>query len=206
MIKSARSLFSTMLLIGLLPLAAQAGYVNYQAQGTDVQPGTTFDAGGILVTGSAGLDVQSYGGLGVLGGFVIGNGAQLIDGNESARFTFDSGPATSVLLSTVFRSSPSANYIGSFQGFGSTGQSLGFYYFYATTSPTVPVDLSAAFNNAPLSSFIFNGGGNGGAAGISVGSISFNSAVPEPASIWLCGLSSTAGIVFAWRRRSRSAP
>jgi hypothetical protein len=54
-----RSILRAAILLAGLAGVSQAGFVNYQAQGTDIHPGTMFDAGGVKVTGSGPLDIQT---------------------------------------------------------------------------------------------------------------------------------------------------
>lgn len=181
------------------PGVASAAIVNYRAQGTDILPGTTFDAGGITVTGSGPLEIRSDFGLGIIGGAGIGNGGQQIDNGETARFSFDGGPATGVSLLSTGIGSPTGNFVGTFQGFGASGQSLGTYNYFITPLQN-PVNISAIFGNVVLSAFSFTGGEPG--AGISVASITYTSAVPEPTSLAMVGLGlAGAGVVARMRRR-----
>lgn len=200
-----RSIAATILVSSLaLPALAGATTIDYSTVGPF--SGTTFTTNGLTATAqNAGtLSIKSGIGLGVVGGGLPPD-IDAIDGNESVLFSFQSGAATDVAFggSSGFSNSAS-NFFLNLEGFDIHGTSLGIqtFNFLDAISFATPIDVSAAFGDVPLSAFTI--AGNGQSVGIELLKVTFTDAatppaVPEPATLLLCG----SGLAFIGARLRR---
>jgi hypothetical protein len=160
-----------------------------------------FDLGGVSAASSGSLVIATGFGLAIAGG--AGGPIPIIDGTESATFTFDAGGASAVSFGSSDASVGSNQTDDDFKitGFGVGGTSLGTVEVnFFTTFPTFVV--SSLFGNATLSAFSISGDGPGD-GGLDVASITFSptsAAVPEPSTLLPAGLGLMAISWFALRR------
>jgi hypothetical protein len=186
----------------------------------------SLDLGGVTITGSNTLvlnPVDTPNGLGVLGGipgFTYRDWT--IDPTESVTFHFDSGPVTNVVLTpqilgTIGNTSIANEGESLVTAFGAAGQSLGTVDLLPSASGLREFDISAAFGNQLISSFVYQPAGdavNGNfatLAGLSFDPSPFHlpPAIPEPSSVigWGLGVLITMRQAFRhrWRRTPRTA-
>jgi hypothetical protein len=188
--------------------SAHADAINFLDLGSQQVP--SLDVGGVTISGSNTLVIDSNHGLSVLGGipgFSYGDGT--IDPTESVTFHFDSGPATDIVLSTrlggEFGNLPiSAQGESIIAAFNQAGQSLGIVDLTPSPLPSASFDISAAFSNQPISSFRLEPAGDAiNGAFVSLAGLNYNS-VPEPCTLLGWGLGTLVALGYGWRRRPNS--
>lgn len=157
------------LFLALCTVAAlRAGTIDYRfATGSNLQV-SSFDFGGVTVTGGAGLVfVNVSNGLSIIGG---NNSA--VDPGEFLTFTFDGDPAYGIFVhSNSSLSSPST-----LQAFGPG--SLGSQP--VTIDETAPFDVSGIFGDQAITTFTLTDV----SGGFRLDTLSFTT-TPEPTSQWL---------------------
>jgi len=194
----AKSGFLARVAIGVAMLAGLAGQVRADAINFVVQPSqqvSTLDVGGVTISGSNTLVINSGDGLGILGGipgFAYGN--YTIDPTESITFHFDSGPAADIVLSargagTLGNAPISAQGESLIEAFNQAGKSLGTVDLIPSSLPLLAFNISTAFSDQPISSFRLQPKGDAAnGAFVNLGGLSY-AAIPEPSSLvgWCFG-------------------
>jgi hypothetical protein len=204
-LRSITAITATVLLSSLAaPSAARATTITYTTVGSF--SGTTFTTSGLTATAENGgtLAIVAGTGLGVLGGLGGSGGSfDAIDGDESVRFSFDSGGATDVAFGSIAAFS-NGSQLMNLEAFDVHGVSLGVQTFniFDSVSLDTPLDVSALFGDVVLSAFRIDG--NGQTLGIELHRVAFTdappAAVPEPTTLLLC----TTGLALAGVRKIRS--
>jgi hypothetical protein len=197
-------------LFAIMAVHARADAINFEALGSQQVASLTLD--GVTISGSNDVVVDLNSGLGIRGGLAsIGPGDYFIDPTESVTFHFDRAAATNIVVSW--------QYVGAFgnvpytsggesviTAFGPTGNLLGTEVLTPQLSPLVPFNISAAFDNQPISSFSLQPVGDSvNGATVSLSELTFTVLEPASAVGWAAGALVLLGVASKRQNRRPTA-
>jgi hypothetical protein len=177
----------SLLLVACTVAALRGGTIDYRfALPSDLQT-TSFDFGGVTVTGGPGLVfVAQSDGLSIIGG-----NDSAVDPGEFLTFTFDQGPTN--LISVDFNSVLTST--ATLQAFGPA--SLGSQAVTVDTALS-PLDVSGAFGDQAITSFTLTGL----TGGFRLDMITFETPEPSSLALLLAGLGAIVVLGLRARRQS----
>jgi hypothetical protein len=174
-------------------LSVHAATVDYTALGSFTTP--ALNTGGILVTGSANVNIAPGFGVGIVGGVLDG----WIDGSEFVDFTF-AAPAVNVSYQLLPIGDIDTDGIFGeriVEAFAVGGSSLG-----AFSQSGFATQVSSLFGNVPIERFRLTPDGDG----FGLASVTFDTApTPLPAALPLFATGLGALGLLGWRRKRKAA-